>query len=228
MPYEHLIKIWMEMVYSTHISAHKMFLCIQPHRTAVIGLRSNHSQRVSHNLRFKRPTVGQKPQRKRAANLCDHFPEQFSGTRHPQLRIPEFSMHVHDLAQLLNPTEHHALTQKIVDFEHRTGSQIAVLTIEHLQGEEMFSFTHRAACEYRLGRQNIGDGLLVVLSKQDRKLWIYTYKAVTPYLSDEQTQSIIDQTMLPWFKKGEFATGLNLGIDEIMSALDGHFPAPRP
>lgn len=159
---------------------------------------------------------------------CIAIPPELASTANPPLSIPELSMQVSDFAHLLSPSAHRALTQKLSEFERNTGSQIVVLTIDSLHGEEMFSFAHRAACEYRLGRQNIGDGVLLVLSKQDRKLWIYTYKAVTPYLSDGQVQRIIDQSMLPWFKQSDFATGLNLGLDEIMSALDGHFPAPRP
>lgn len=150
-----------------------------------------------------------------------------AGTASAQQAVPTLSGHVIDLTHTLNTTQHQQLDQKLATFEAQHGAQIVVLLLPTTQPEDMAGYANRVANTWKIGRKGIGDGLLLVVALNDRKVRIEVAKTLEGALPDLSAQRIIDQSMTPNFKKGDYAQGLEAGTTAIMALIAGEaLPAP--
>lgn len=142
--------------------------------------------------------------------------------------VPALSARVVDVAQVLSPAQRSALETKLAGFEAEAGPQIVVLLVATTQPEDIASFAQRVADAWKLGRRAIGDGLLVVVARDDRKIRIEVAKALEGAVPDLAARQIIDRAITPAFKQGDYAGGLNAGVDALMARVRGeHLPAPK-
>ena len=138
--------------------------------------------------------------------------------------IPPLTSLVVDQTNTLSATEQAALDAKLKAFETTKGSQIAVLMVDTTAPEDIFSYAQRAAETYKIGRANVGDGVLVVVAKNDRKMWIYTMRALEGAIPDLMAKRIIDEQMKPAFAAGNFALGFPRTLCFIIHSIQ---PAPH-
>ena len=144
--------------------------------------------------------------------------------------IPALTSHVIDTTNTLSAGEQQALDAKLTAFEQRRGAQVVVLIVASTQPEDISSFAQRVGDFWKIGRQNIGDGLLLVVAKDDRKVRIATTKALEGAVPDLAASQIIETALTPRFKQGDFAGGLNAAADQLLARISGEaLPAPvRP
>ena len=143
--------------------------------------------------------------------------------------VPPLAARVTDLTQTLDPAQRSALNDKLVAFEREAGPQIAVLMVPTTQPEDITDFTQRVGDAWKIGRRDIGDGLLVVIAKDDRRVRIAPAKALEGAVPDLAARQIIDQQMAPAFRQGDYAGGLNRGLDALIARVRGEqLPAPAP
>ena len=154
----------------------------------------------------------------------------FSGFAHAQQGlqpVPPLTKLVVDQANILSPTEEEALWQKLLAFEKAKGSQIAVITVPTTAPEDIFSYSQRVAETYKLGRQGVGDGVLVVVAANDRKVWIYVMRHLEGAIPDVVAKRVINEYITPAFKQGQYAAGLDAGTGQLMKLIEGEqLPAP--
>ena len=142
--------------------------------------------------------------------------------------IPPLTSLVVDQAIILDANQKAALTQKLLAFEQSKGSQIAILTVPTTAPEDIFSYAQRAAETYKLGRQGVGDGVLIVVASNDRKVWIYVMRHLEGAIPDLAVKRVIAETITPAFKQGQYAQGLDAGINQLMGLIDGEaLPPPK-
>ena len=142
--------------------------------------------------------------------------------------IPPLTSLVVDQAIILDANQKAALTQKLLAFEQSKGSQIAILTVPTTAPEDIFSYAQRAAETYKLGRQGVGDGVLIVVASNDRKVWIYVMRHLEGAIPDLAAKRVIAETITPAFKQGQYAQGLDAGINQLMGLIDGEaLPPPK-
>lgn len=142
--------------------------------------------------------------------------------------IPPLTSLVVDQANILDANQKAALTQKLLAFEQSKGSQIAILTVPTTAPEDIFSYAQRAAETYKLGRQGVGDGVLIVVASNDRKVWIYVMRHLEGAIPDLAAKRVIAETITPAFKQGQYAQGLDAGINQLMGLIDGEaLPPPK-
>ena len=142
--------------------------------------------------------------------------------------IPALTSHVIDSTDTLSPADRQALESKLTAFEQSRGAQLVVLMVTSTQPEDITSFAQRVGDLWKIGRQNIGDGLLLVVAKNDRKVRIATTKALEGAIPDVTASQIIDTAITPRFKQGDFAGGLNAAADQLMARITGEaLPAPQ-
>ena len=139
--------------------------------------------------------------------------------------IPPLTQRVLDTTLTLGTEERAALVAKLAAFEQRKGSQIAVLMVASTQPEDITSYAIRAAQQYRVGRSGVGDGILVVVAKDDRRVRIDVAKALEGPVPDVMAGRIVRETFGPAFKAGEYGKGLSAGIDQLIGLVDGE-PLP--
>jgi uncharacterized protein len=138
-----------------------------------------------------------------------------------EVPVPKLTARVIDQTGTLTADEQRALEGKLAAFEKARGSQIAVLLIASLGGETIEDFSGRVTDQWKLGRKGLDDGVLFAIAKQERKLRIHTGRGVQGTLTDALSRRIISDIVVPRFRSGDFAGGVNAGVDAIMKAIEG-------
>lgn len=143
------------------------------------------------------------------------------------LPIPTLTARVIDQTGTLDAAQRSGLETKLAAFEQRKGSQIVVLMVPTTAPEDIASYAQRVGDAWKIGRKGVGDGLLVIVAKDDRKMRIATAKTLEGAVPDLAAVRIIDEEMKPRFRNNDFAGGLNAAVDRLIGLVDGE-PLPEP
>ena len=141
--------------------------------------------------------------------------------------IPPLKARVTDLTGTLSANEAAQLEQKLAAFETRKGSQIAVLIVSSTQPETIEQYSIRVVDAWKLGRKGIDDGVLLLIAKQDRTVRVEVGYGLEGVLPDAVAKRITDEIIVPQFRQGRFAAGINAGVDRIIGVVEGE-PLPPP
>ena len=133
--------------------------------------------------------------------------------------IPDYNAHVTDMARVLSPTDRVALEKQLTDFETQHGSQIGVLIVSSTGQEDITEYTQRVGDRWKLGRQGVGDGLLLVVAVNDHRVRIAPYRALEPAIPDVLAKRMIDTHMVPAFRQGDYAGGLREALQSLQMAI---------
>ena len=143
------------------------------------------------------------------------------------LPVPPLTGHVIDSTDTLGVAQRQALEEKLTNFEANTGAQVVVLMIPSTLPEDIFSYSNRVAGTWKIGRKDVGDGLLLVVAKNDRKLRIEVARTLEGAIPDLVAKQILDEFITPRFKEGDFAGGIDDGVERVMGLIKGEaLPAP--
>jgi uncharacterized protein len=145
------------------------------------------------------------------------------------LPVPALAGHrVIDQTGTLSPDQAAGLEAKLAALEHDQGSQIVVLIVRSTGIEDITDFTQRLGDTWKIGRKGIGDGAIVVVAKDDRKLRIAVAKTLEGAIPDLAASRIINEVITPAFKTGDYAGGLGAGIDRLSGLIKGEgLPPPQ-
>ncbi len=141
--------------------------------------------------------------------------------------IPRLEARVTDLTGTLTAGQQAELEQKLADFEARKGTQIAVLLVPTTSPEEIEQYSIRVVDAWKLGRKSVSDGALLILAKNDHKVRIENGRGLEGVLTDVVSTHIIDDTMVPLLKQGQFYPAIAAGVDQMIRLVDGE-PLPPP
>ena len=142
--------------------------------------------------------------------------------------IPTLKARVTDLTATLTAEQTAALESKLAVFEQRKGSQLAVLLVPTTEPETVEQYSIRVVDQWKLGRKGVDDGVLLLIVKNDRKLRIEVGRGLEGALPDAIAKRIIDEYLVPPFKKGDFNGGINAAVERIIKVVDGEpLPAPK-
>jgi uncharacterized protein len=143
--------------------------------------------------------------------------------------IPPLRARVTDLTGTLSAGEQARLEEKLKAFEARKGAQIAVLIVETTRPEEIEQYSIRVVDAWKLGRERSDDGALLLVAKGDRAVRIEAGYGLEGVLTDAISSRIGRDTIVPRFRAGEFAGGIEAGVDRMISVIDGEtLPPPEP
>lgn len=144
-----------------------------------------------------------------------------------EVAVPPLAARVTDLTATLNSAQRAALENLLAAFEAEKGSQIAVLIVPTTRPEPIETYSIRVADVWKLGRQGVDDGLLILLAIRDRSVRIEVGRGLEGVIPDAVAKRIIEEVMLPYFRQGDFYGGLSAGLDRIMDLIRGE-PLPQP
>lgn len=134
---------------------------------------------------------------------------------------------VTDTAGALSPEAKRALQDKLAAFEKAHGAQVAVVIVPSTQPEPIEDYAHRIGEAWKIGREGVGDGLLVVVAKDDRRVRIDVARALEGAIPDVAAKRVIREHIAPAFQRGDYAGGLNAGLDRLFGLIEGEgLPAP--
>ena len=141
--------------------------------------------------------------------------------------IPPLSSPVTDVAGILTPDQRAALDAKLRAFEQGKGSQVAVLIVPTTRPEEIEQYAMRVADAWKLGREGVDDGALLLVAAQDRRVRIEVGYGLEGVLPDAIANRIIDGDIVPAFRGGDYYGGIATGVDRILRVIEGE-PLPEP
>jgi uncharacterized protein len=143
------------------------------------------------------------------------------------LPVPPLTGRVVDQTGTLTPAQTQALTAKLAAIETAHGSQVVVLIVPTTQPEDIATFSQRVADQWKVGRRDVGDGLVIVVAKTDRRVNIEVAKTLEGAIPDVLAGRIINSQIKPAFQANDYAGGLNAAVDMLGKAIAGEaLPAP--
>jgi len=135
--------------------------------------------------------------------------------------VPYLTGRVNDTAGMLSAGARDKLEQELATFEKRTGHQVAVLTVDSLDGEPLEDYSMRVVETWKLGQKGKDDGVLFLIAKNDRKMRIEVGYGLEPQLTDAQAGRILDRIVRPRFQAGDFDGGIESGVNAILASIEG-------
>lgn len=151
------------------------------------------------------------------------------GQAQPLQTVPTLSARVIDRSATLDATQLQALEQKLARFEAERGTQIVVLMLPSTAPEDIAAYANRVADSWKIGRRELGDGILLIVAKEDRRVRIEVARALEGAVPDLAAYQIIDRLITPAFRQNDFAAGINAGLDALMARIRGEeLPLPAP
>ena len=142
--------------------------------------------------------------------------------------IPPLTGRVVDQANLLTADQKQRIETKLAAFEKETGDQVAVLTVDSLDGEAIEDYANKVGRAWALGQKGKDNGVILLVAKQDRKMRVEVGYGLEPVLTDLQTNVIQNEVIIPFFKKGDFGGGIEAGVDALLSTIQGKPFQPAP
>jgi uncharacterized protein len=135
--------------------------------------------------------------------------------------VPPLEAHVNDTAGMLSPDERARLEQKLTDYEHRTGRQFALLTIDSLNGDDLEGFSIRVVEAWKLGQKGKDSGLLLLVVKNDHKLRVEVGYGLEGTVTDAFSSRVIRNILTPAMRAGTVADGLDQAFGALMAQAAG-------
>ena len=126
----------------------------------------------------------------------------------PALEVPYLAGRVNDLADLLSPGAEARIEEELAALERETGAQGAVLTVPSLEGDPLEDFSLRVVDTWKLGREGVDDGVLLVIARDERQVRIEVGYGLEATLTDVGSKRILSDVMTPRFRAGDFDGGV--------------------
>ncbi len=143
------------------------------------------------------------------------------------LDVPKLQGYVNDYAGMISPSAKSKIEEGLKAFEQSDSTQVVILTIPSLEGENLEDFSIKVAEAWKIGQQLKDNGIILLVSKQERKIRIEVGRGLEGRLTDLMAGRIIDQVIKPRFKQGDFDAGFVMGTSALIAATRGEFKAEQ-
>lgn len=138
---------------------------------------------------------------------------------------PNPFQYVNDYTNTLSSQQRQVLENKLITYGNATSSQIAVVIVPTTGEYEIADYTFALGDKWGIGRKQLNNGVLMLIAKNDRKVFIATGQGLEGVLPDAFLSQVIRHAILPQFKQGQYAQGINDGLNDIIAASQGEYGA---
>ena len=146
-----------------------------------------------------------------------------------QVAIPEQGgTWVHDKANVLSESTEAMLESMVRANRDSTSNQIGILTIPSLQGEPLEEYSMRVVEEWVPGQKEKDNGVLLLIVVEDRQMRIEVGYGLEGVLTDALSSRIIRNEMAPYFRQGDYDSGVKAGVVAIINAIKGEYKNDDP
>jgi uncharacterized protein len=139
--------------------------------------------------------------------------------------IPPSGQWVTDRADLLSAAEEDNLNRKLAAYADTTSTQIVIVTLPSLDGQPIDEYAFALGQAWKVGQEDKDNGVVVLLSRDERDVFIATGKGIEGVIPDVIAGRIIRNVMVPRFREGDFYGGFNAAVDALVQAARGEFQA---
>lgn len=141
--------------------------------------------------------------------------------------VPALTARLIDQTSTLSAEQATAIEARLRAIEEKSGSQVVVLMVPTTQPEDIAPYAHRVASDWKIGRKEVGDGLLIVIAKNDRRMRMEVARALEGAIPDLAASRIIEQQMTPHFRQNDYAGGILSALDQVAARIAGEqLPPP--
>ncbi|HSU49577.1 MAG TPA: TPM domain-containing protein [Segetibacter sp.] len=134
---------------------------------------------------------------------------------------------VNDYTHTLTQDQQYSLEQKLVAYDDSTSNQVVVVIIPTTNDYDLVDYATKLGRAWGVGNKKTNNGVVLLIAKNDRKVFIAPGYGLEGALPDITTKSIIDNVILPNFKNEDFYRGIDLGTTAIFKAAAGEYKAPE-
>ncbi|MEI9902419.1 MAG: TPM domain-containing protein [Hyphomicrobium sp.] len=150
--------------------------------------------------------------------LCSSMPPSAAAA---EPALPALTGRIVDEAGLLSPEARTAIEARLAALEQKSTDQLAVVTLRSLQGYPIEDYGYRLGRKWGIGQKEKDNGVLLIVAPSERKVRIEVGRGLEPILTDAMTKLIIENAILPEFRRGDFAAGITAGVRDINDVLLG-------
>jgi len=138
-----------------------------------------------------------------------------------EAQFPVLTGPVVDMAGLLTPEQAGSLSQKSISYQKSKGCQIAICIVPTTAPLTIEDYGIQLAQKWKIGREKISDGIIIIIAKNDRKMRIEVGYGLEHAITDLRSGRIVDQIMAPEFRKGNFYKGIDSAVDSLIALING-------
>ncbi|MBF7054961.1 TPM domain-containing protein [Halomonas sp. KAO] len=146
---------------------------------------------------------------------------QAQGLQAQEIDFPELTGRVVDRAELLDPATETRLSERLAAHEEATTEQLVVATLPDLQGVTIEEYGYQLGRHWGIGQEEKDNGALLIVAPNERKVRIEVGYGLEGRLTDAQSSAIINQTLTPAFREGDYARGISEGVAAMIRVLGG-------
>ncbi|UPA22018.1 TPM domain-containing protein [Candidatus Peribacteria bacterium] len=141
--------------------------------------------------------------------------------------LPENDGYVTDAAGIFTPEQKDSLEQNLKEYDQSTSNQLAVLTVQSLSGADIAEVALEAMRTWGVGQKDKNNGALMLIAYQDRSIWIATGYGLEGALPDLVVKGIVETDIIPAFRDGEYADGIESAVESMKKHIGGEYTADR-
>jgi uncharacterized protein len=136
--------------------------------------------------------------------------------------FPALSGRVVDQAQILDAAARTRIDSKLEQLESKTTTQLVVATLRSLQGYDIADYGYRLGRSWGIGQKGKNNGAILLVAPSERKVRIEVGYGLEGTITDAVSRLIIENAVLPRFRAGDFAGGVERGVDDLVLLLSGN------
>jgi uncharacterized protein len=137
---------------------------------------------------------------------------------------PKPTAYFNDYANVVPKDKATTLNEKLAQFERDTSNQIVVVVYPKMESDsDVFDYSYRVKEKWGVGQKGKNNGAVLFVFVQDRKMYLHTNYGLEGALPDATAKDITERVIKPHFKTGDYAGGLEAGINAIIQATRGEY-----
>lgn len=136
-------------------------------------------------------------------------------------KFPDLTGRIVDNANLLKPEDRTAIEADLKALEAKSSDQLVVVTLPSLQGYEIEDFGYQLGRKWGIGQKGKNNGVLLIVAPNERKVRIETGRGLEPLVTDLMSKIIIENAIIPEFRRGDYSAGVRAGVRDIKDVLLG-------
>ncbi len=141
--------------------------------------------------------------------------------------FPELTGQIVDTAGLLSPEDRAAILADLQTLEQKSTDQFAIVTVPSLQGYEIEEYGYQLGRHWGIGQKGKDNGVLLIVAPNERKVRIEVGRGLEPIVTDLMSKIIIENAILPEFRRGNYGAGIRAGVRDIKDTLLGDAEAVK-
>jgi uncharacterized protein len=135
--------------------------------------------------------------------------------------FPVLTSRITDQAGLLSAEDYTAIQAEIAALEQKSTDQVAVVTLKSLQGYPIEDYGYQLGRKWGIGQKGKDNGILLIVAPNERKVRIEVGRGLEPVMTDAMSSLIIQNAIIPEFRRGNYSAGIRAGVRDIKDVLLG-------